>query len=159
MDEKKLELLRDFSSYFESAYNFPPLTSKIYTYLLIEIEREGVNFDELVEVFNASKSSVSNSLNFLTQINYIEYFSKIDCRKRLYRVAPENMLIRLQKISMILEQEKQLTEKFKSYALDLKTNPTDLSIQKCDIYTDHLESAVKQLNKTIKKLENLTENT
>lgn len=158
MNEKKVELIKEFSTYFESAYNFPPLTSKIYTYLLVELEREGVNFDELVEVFNASKSSVSNSLNFLTQINYIEYFSKIDCRKRLYRVTPTNMMTRLQKISDILSQERQLTEKFKSLALDTVENPEDLSIVKCDIYIDHLDSAVKQLNKTIKKLDNLTDN-
>jgi len=159
MNENKIELIEDFSNYYENAYNFPPLTSKIYAYLLLDCKREGITFDELTEVFNASKSSVSNSLNFLTQLKHIEYFTKIDNRKRLYRISQGNVLLRLQKIHNMLLQEKQLSEKLKCYKLDKLEDPNEISIQKSEIYIEHLDNAIKQLSKTITKLESLTQNT
>ena len=101
-----IELINDFSNYFEEVYKFPPLTSKIYSYLILDISKEGTTFDELVEVFNASKSSVSNSLNFLSQLDYVEHFTKIDTRKRFYRVASGSIMVRLKRFSNILQQEK-----------------------------------------------------
>src|SRR5690625_6473178 len=98
MNEDKLELINDFSNYFEEIYKFPPLTSKIYSYLILDISKEGTTFDELVEVFNASKSSVSNSLNFLSQLDYVEHFTKIDNRRRFYRVASGSIIVRLKRL-------------------------------------------------------------
>ncbi len=159
MNESKIELIEDFSSYYESVYNFPPLTSKIFSYLLLDCKREGITFDEIVEVFNASKSSVSNSLSFLTQLKYIEYFTKIDNRKRLYRISSGNVVMRLQKIHDMLLHEKQLSEKLKCYKKEKLDDPNEISIQKAEIYIEHLDNAVKQLSITISKLESLTQNT
>jgi len=159
MNESKKELIEDLSCYFESAHNLPPLTSKIYSYLLLDCKREGITFDEFVEVFNASKSSVSNSLNFLTQLKYVEYFSKIDDRKRFYRVSSENVLMRLKKIHDMLMLEKQLSEKLKCYKLKKLEDSNEISIKKSEIYIEHLENAIEQLSTTIIKLESLTQNT
>lgn len=159
MNETQKELIGDFSCYFENAHNLPPLTSKIYSYLLLDCKREGITFDEFVEVFNASKSSVSNSLNFLTKLKYIEYFSKIDDRKRFYRVSSESVLMRLKKIRDMLALEKQLSEKLKCYKLEKLDDPNEISIRKSDIYIEHLDSAIAQLAKTITKLELITQNT
>ncbi len=156
MDETKKELIREFSAYFESSHNFPPLTSKVYAYLLLDCESIGVTFDELTEIFNASKSSISNSLNFLTQIKQIEYYTKIENRKRFYRTVPNNLILRLQNIQEMLSNEKRLSEKLRTYKLEIQNNQNDLNILKSDIYIEHLESVVKQLNSTIEKLNNLS---
>lgn len=157
MNPDKIELIEDFSSYFENIYNFPPLTSKIYSYLILDTKREGITFDELVETFNASKSSVSNSLNFLSQLNYVEYFSKIDHRKRFYRVAPESMLVRLKRVSTILQHEKQLTCKFMNYLSESSEDGEANRVLKSEIYIKHLDSSIAQLENTIKKLESITD--
>lgn len=156
MDETKKELIREFSAYFESSHNFPPLTSKVYAYLLLDCESIGVTFDELTEIFNASKSSISNSLNFLTQIKQIEYYTKIENRKRFYRTVPNNLILRLQNIQEMLSNEKRLSEKLRTYKLEIQNNQNDLNKLKSDIYIEHLESVVKQLNSTIEKLNNLS---
>lgn len=159
MDEDKKLLIRDFSNYFETTQKFPSLISKIYAYLLLDCEKKGVTFDELVEVLNASKSSVSNSLNFLTQLKYIEYFTKLDERKRLYRIVPDNIVLRLQSIQEMLNNEKELTRKLMEYKLKRHKDPEESSVLKSGIYIEHLELAVKQLADTINKLKSLNQNT
>lgn len=157
MNPDKIELIEDFSNYFENIYNFPPLTSKIYSYLILDTERDGITFDELIEVFNASKSSVSNSLNFLSQLNYVEHFSKINYRKRFYRVSPESMLVRLKRVSTILQHEKQLTFKFMNYLSESLEEAKSNRVLKSEIYIKHLDSSIVQLEDTIKKLESITD--
>lgn len=158
MDETKRQLIRDFSTFIESTQNLPPMTSKIYSYLLLDCGRNGVTFDELVEIFNASKSSVSNSLNFLTQVKYIEYFTKIEDRKRFYRIVPDNLVIRLKNIRDMLSNERGLSSRLRDYKLEMGRDPKEMSILKSDIYIDHLEHAVNQLDKTIDKLKSLNQN-
>lgn|SRR5690606_9630591 len=158
MKEDKKELIEDFSNYFENVYNFPPLTSKIYSYLLLDCKREGISFEEFTEVFHVSKSSVSNSLNVLTQLKYVENFTKIDERKRYYRLSPGNMLIRLQKIHDMLQLERKLTERLKCYKQEHFGKPDDLTIKKSTIYLDHLDNAISQLSQTIVKLKSVSQN-
>ncbi len=155
MDSRVKDLIESFSKYFETYHNFAPLTSKIYAYLLVENDSGGTSFDTLTEIFNASKSSVSNSLNVLTQLKYIEYYSKIDQRKRLYRIAPNATMIRLEKIHDLLILEKDLSEKFKRYLLDTNDDPQNIQIIKSNIYIEHLDSTVRQLADTIQKLNSL----
>ena len=159
MKENKKELIEDFSCYFENEHSFPPLTSKIYSYLLLDCKRNGVTFDEFVEVLNASKSSVSNSLNVLTQLKLVEYYTKLDDRKRFYRISSENVLMQLKKILDRLSHEKHLSERLKAYKLDELEDPQDVSIQHSEIYIEHLARAINQLSITITKLESLTQNT
>lgn len=158
MNEDKLELINDFSNYFEEVYKFPPLTSKIYSYLILDISKEGTTFDELVEVFNASKSSVSNSLNFLSQLDYVEHFTKIDTRKRFYRVASGSIMVRLKRFSSILQQEKNLINKFINYVNQQTASEQKKSLlDNSEIYIKYLDHSIEKLDETIKEFETLTE--
>lgn len=152
-NEELIDFFQDFSSHHETMYNFPPLTSKIYTYIMCNNFREGVTFDEIVEKLNASKSSVSNSLNLLINNNQIEHFSKIDERRRFFRLNPEYLSIRLNVIRDTLEKEKSLTLRMQ----ELKTK-NGLELIKCTkrmhIYIEHLENATHSLTETIEKLKN-----
>lgn len=156
MNETKKQLLKDLSAYFELSLNFPPLTSKVYAYILLDCGRKGVTFDELTATFKASKSSISNSLGFLTQIKEIEYFSKIEDRKRLYRIVPYNITLRLQKIQDMLTKEKNLARRIREYKLEITGKADDPGILKSNIYTEHLELAIEQLENTIEKLKSIT---
>jgi DNA-binding transcriptional regulator GbsR (MarR family) len=157
LKEDQIELIECFSQHFEKIHNFPPLTSKIYAYLILDCKREGITFDEIVETFNASKSSVSNSLNFLTQLKHIEHFTKIDTRKRFYRISPGNILMRLHKIHDMLVLEKKLSEKLKCYKLKVLEDPAEISIRRSEIYIEHLNKTIEELDNTILKLESVTQ--
>ena len=152
MDEQKKLLIEECSAFFESSYQFPPLISKIFVYLLLDTDDKGVTFDELVETFNASKSSVSNSLHYLSQLKYIDHNTKIDSRKRYYKLASGSLILRLQQIFEMLEKEKSLSIKLKEYKLDQLKDPYNAHIQRSEIYVEHLSNATKQLSKTITKL-------
>lgn len=157
MSEEEKILLRELSSFFENNHHLPPLTSKIYAYLMIST-RDDVTFDELTTIFNVSKSSVSNSLNFLIRLKYINYYTKIDSRKRYYRIEEGFVWLRLQKVLEMLTQEKQLISKLSKYKekhiQDYLKNQSELA----DIYLNHLENITQQLSVTIDKLKNLTPN-
>ncbi len=158
IDKSKIELIEEFASHYIEAYGLPPLAAKIYSYLLLDCKRKGITFDELVDVFNVSKSSVSNSLHLLTQHKHIEQFTKIDHRKRLYRVSSGHIILRLQKIHAMLIREKYLAEKLRCYRESKVDNPDNIYMQKTDIYVKHLNNSIKGLSETIEKLEKLTQN-
>lgn len=158
IDKSKIELIEEFAAHYIEAYGLPPLAAKIYAYLLMDCKREGKTFDELVEVFNVSKSSVSNSLHLLSQHKHIEQFTKLDQRKRLYRVSSGHIILRLQKIHAVLTREKYLSEKLRCYRENSLEKQDDLYIQGSMIYSNHLTDAIKRLSETIEKLEKLTQN-
>lgn len=139
------------------SYGLPPLAAKIHSYLLLDCKREGITFDELVEVFNVSKSSVSNSLHLLTQHKHIEQFTKIDQRKRFYRIAPGYIMLRLQKIHALLVREKHLSEKFRCYK-EAHLEKDNINLEKSGIYLEHLNRSIKGIAETIEKLEQLNQN-
>ncbi|WP_430614997.1 GbsR/MarR family transcriptional regulator [Flavobacterium sp. JP2137] len=146
-----VEFFQDYCAHHETMYNYSPLTAKIYTFLMLSESREGVTFDEIVEKLNASKSSVSSSLNLLVNNTHIEHFNKIDERKRYFRINPEYLTIRLNTIKEILDKEKSLTYRLKDYKAH-KEAPSQDCQKRMGIYLEHLEQATRGLTHTIDKL-------
>lgn len=150
-DQGLVELFQDYCKHYESVFHISPLTAQIYTYIMFNGHRDGITFDEIVEKLNASKSSVSNSLNLLISNNQIEHFNRIDERKRFFRLNPNFMMMRLEIIRDFLEKEQSLTSKLKQY-MDNQELETFSCLHKMDIYLEHLEKSKAQLTKTIEKL-------
>jgi len=67
------DLFCSFSAFLERTYSFPPLTAKLSAYMILESDEEGFTFEELLEIFNVSKSSLSNSINYLLSMKHIEF--------------------------------------------------------------------------------------
>lgn len=151
-----VELFQDFCAHHETVYNFSPLTAQIYTYIMFNSNKEGVTFEELIEKLNASKSSVSTSLNLLISLNKIEHFNKIDERKRFFRLTPNYIINRLVLIKDLLQKEHSLTLRLKSLdACKLADAPNFQ--EKSQVYIDHLEKSSKQLTETIQKLKSINQ--
>lgn len=153
-DPELVELFQDYCTHHETVYHYSPLTSKIYTLLLFTSSSEGVTFDEIVEKLNASKSSVSNSLNILVNSNQVEHFNKIDERKRYFRVNPEYLTNRLYAIKEGLEKELLITHRLYKFNQEKKIRLYKCCDTKMDIYLEHLEQASKSLTDTIERLKN-----
>lgn len=150
-DQDLVDLFQDFCAHHELVYHLSPLTAQIYTYIMFNNNRDGVTFDELVERLNASKSSVSTSLNLLISNNQIEHFNKIDERKRFFRLNPNYMTLRLQIIRDVLEREHALSLRLIKF-VDEGTLKANNCNKKMELYIDHLEKGKNHIAETIEKL-------
>ncbi len=150
------ELIEELAAHHMEASNLPPLASKIFAFLLVNYSKEGHNFDELVEMFNVSKSSVSNSLNLLLQYEFIIQSNKIGERKRRYKITPQYLSIRLKKIRKDLIREKFLSVKLVNFHEKEIPNRDPAESQKAEIYLNHLDTAIHNLGRTIEKIDNIT---
>lgn len=153
----KIELIEEMSSHYMQSYHLPPLPANILSYFLVDQNEEGYTFDELVEIFNASKSSISNSLNLLIQYNYIGQHTKFGERKRRYKIMTEHLIVRLKKIRTDLKQERYLVDKLMKFRLNCTENVAKYKAEKIEIYLDHLQNSIDKLSETVEKLEKLTQ--
>lgn len=81
--EKKIrELIEENGKIFEK-FDLTPMQGRIIAYFTVSDTPEKT-FEELVTYFKASKSSISNSLNYLLQNKYIDYKTFASDRKRYF---------------------------------------------------------------------------
>lgn len=145
-----LDLFKEISEHYEVFYKLPPLTARIYTLFIFNNCKDGLTFDDLVEIFQASKSSISNSLNTLIELNFIEQIKKENERKRYFRTNRNLFLTRLEDVLKRLKNEKEINLKLKEYR---KSNCRDLFKQEAfDLYLDHLSDVTVSIEKTIQNL-------
>jgi DNA-binding transcriptional regulator GbsR (MarR family) len=84
--EKKIgESIEEAGKVFEK-FGLTPMQGRIVAYFTISDTPEKT-FDELVKYFRASKSSVSNSLNYLLQNKIIDYKTYATDRKRYFYIT------------------------------------------------------------------------
>ena len=93
--------------YFENHDGLSPLSARIFS-LLVLSEGDGVTFEKFVERLEASKSSISTNLQLLQSSGRITYGTKPGDRKRYFKIAPDNLLLRLDKKIGVWEKEKNL---------------------------------------------------
>ncbi len=142
------ELFQEMVCFYGHSLGIPPLAAKIYAYLVFDFQRKGVVFDELVDVFAASKSSISSNLQILQNLQLITDFNKIDERKRYFQINTDYPKIRFTSIVNDLQKEVKLMEKLYQY----NSNKTDVQSQRFEIYTELLYSNIKNINETLNKL-------
>ncbi|MFC7345195.1 transcriptional regulator [Chryseobacterium zhengzhouense] len=112
IDEK---IFQDAVKFYGTVLNLPPLASKIYSYLIFDFDKVGITFDEFVEVFSASKSSVSTSLNLLLNAELIIDINKMDERKRYFFANDDYKKIRFEKIVQKMKDELKLLDDLKNF--------------------------------------------
>jgi len=145
-----LELFKETSNHYEQFYQLQPLTARIYTLLVFNNCQHGLTFDQLVEIFKSSKSSISNSINTLIDLNFIEQFKNESERKRHFRVNRNLFLMRLEMVSKRLKSEKEINKKLKEYRAE--TGNELFKQELFDIYIYHLNEVTQSIDKTIDNL-------
>lgn len=148
MIEIDKDLFCEMVKFYGKTYNIPPLAAKIYSYLIFDFERKGVPFDEFVEVFSASKSSVSSNLTLLQNLNIIKDFNKIDERKRFFVMNEQYMKIRFGEIIVKMETELSILNQLKDFS---KITDED-SLKKYEIYRDFFENNILNIKSKINQL-------
>jgi DNA-binding transcriptional regulator GbsR (MarR family) len=88
LEEKKLrETIEETGKVFEK-FDLTPMQGRLLAYFTLSDPPEKT-FEELVRFFNASKSSISNSLNFLLQTKIIDYKTFSSDRKRYFYITDQ----------------------------------------------------------------------
>lgn len=144
---EKLALVEDLAVHFECNDNLPPLASKIVIYLILS-GIEGATFDELVEKLEASKSSVSTSLNLLQSLERITYSTKLGDRKRYFKISPNHLIRRLDEKIIEWEKEKNIHLKiynFKQKMMKAKNIPIENNFS-LKFGEQHMEFVDKMIN-------------
>lgn len=145
MIELDKDLFCDMVKFYGTSLHLPPLAAKIYAYLIFDFERNGVPFDEFVDVFSASKSSVSSSLNLLINLNIIKDFNKIDERKRFFVLNENYMKIRFEEIILKMETELVIINKLK----DFRKVTDENAEEKYEIYRSFFQNNISNIKERI----------
>ena len=145
MIEIDKQLFREMVSFYGDVFHLPPLAAKIYAYLIFDFERSGVSFEEFVEIFSASKSSVSSNLNLLLNLNIIKDFTKIDERKRFFVMNEQYMKIRFDEIIVKMEREVSILNQLKTF----RNTDDENVLRKFEIYTTLFDKNISNIRETI----------
>lgn len=145
IDEK---IFQDAVRFYGTIFNIPPLASKIYAYLNFDFEKVGVTFDEFVEVFSASKSSVSTSISLLLNAQLIVDHNKMDERKRYFFINDEYRKIRFEKIVQKMQDELKLIDDLNKFKKG-KEHDHD---EKKEVYISLLNKSIKNIQESLNKL-------
>ncbi|WP_294213155.1 transcriptional regulator [uncultured Chryseobacterium sp.] len=138
------KIFQDAVKFYGIIFNIPPLASKIYAYLLFDFDKEGVTFDEFVDILSASKSSVSTNISLLLNAELIIDHNKMDERKRYFFINDQYKKIRFEKIVKRMHDELELFDELDRFK-EHQGYP-----KQCD---EKIEEYKKLLNKNIKNIQ------
>ena len=95
--EKRIrEAIEETGKVFEK-FGLTPMQGRIVACFIVSDPPEKT-FDEMVKYFKASKSSVSNSLNFLLQNKIIDYKTFASDRKRYFFITDSFFIVYFKKV-------------------------------------------------------------
>ncbi|HKK41846.1 MAG TPA: hypothetical protein VJ963_05500 [Bacteroidales bacterium] len=95
-DNRTRETIEETGKILEN-FGFTPMQGRIIACFIVSDPPEKT-FDELVIYFNASKSSVSNSLNYLLQNKIIDYKTIASDRKRYFYLTDSFFVVYFSKV-------------------------------------------------------------
>ena len=145
MIEIDKQLFREMVKFYGYVFHLPPLAAKIYAYLILDFERNVDSFDGFVEVFSASKSSVSSNLNLLLNLNIIKDFNKLDERKRFFVMNEKYMKIRFEEIIVKMEREVSILDQLKAF----RNTKDENILRKFEIYTALFSKNISNIKETL----------
>lgn len=145
IDEK---IFQDAVKFYSTMFNLPPLASKIYSYLIFDFEKVGITFDEFVDVFSASKSSVSTNIALLLNSQLIVDINKMDERKRYFFANDDYKKIRFEKIVQKMQDELKLLDDLNHFR---KVKDEDYD-EKLEVYKSLLNKSIVNIQESLNKL-------
>lgn len=138
-------LIEEIGMVIEERADLSPVAARIYATLILASD-EGLTFEEITEVHQASKSSVSNNLKLLTKLKYVEYYTKPGERKRYFKAAKYYVKTAMETYNERFEKELEIVDKINRF--NKKHNPEKFRNEKSvgTIYKEYLT----QLNQGVK---------
>jgi len=107
---EKQKLIEEIGLHFEKNQNLAPLAARIYAIMILS-PNEGHTFEEIKQITDASKSSVSTQLNLLMQTKKVDYFTKTGDRKRYFRASKTYLKNTLKEYLENISEEIKMVDK------------------------------------------------
>ena len=148
LDKKTRETIEETGKVFEK-FGLTPMQGRIVAYFTISDPPEKT-FDELVRFFKASKSSISNSLNFLLQNKIIDYKTFSADRKRYFFITDSFFLVYFTKV---LENVRELkSHAYRTVTLRTPDHPAVSQkilrwIENANIFEQKLDETISLIGK------------
>lgn len=145
-------LIEDIGMILEYRADLAPLAARIYATLLIS-SNEGLTFDEIMEIVQASKSTVSNNLNILVQLRYVEYFTRPGNRKRYFRTSPFYVKNALEQYMALLDNELKIVNRIDDY--NKENNPEKFNNEKSirSLFREYLNDEYNLIKEKIQEVD------
>lgn len=138
-------LTEELGVYFETHDDMSPLSARIFSVLVLS-DFEGVTFEEFVERLEASKSSISTNLQLLQGSGTVIYRTKPGDRKRYFKIAPDQLSLRLDKKIDTWEKEKNLHLKICAFKKKYFQNKDLEQLDSCGLeYSQNYASLIDKL--------------
>ncbi|WPO81128.1 transcriptional regulator [Chryseobacterium sp. JJR-5R] len=144
------KIFQEAVKFYGAVFSIPPLASKIYAYLLFDYDKVGITFDEFVEVFCASKSSVSTSITLLLNAELIVDHNKMDERKRYFFINDGYKKLRFEKIVQKMKDELKLLDDLDHFKK--KNDEVEGDDEKMEAYKALLNKNIINIQESLNKL-------
>jgi len=149
-DKKIRDTIEETGKVFEK-FGLTPMQGRIVAYFTISDPPEKT-FDELVKYFAASKSSISNSLNYLLQNKIIDYKTFATDRKRYFFITDSFFYVYFKKV---LENVKELkTYAYRTVTMRSPEHPVVSEkilkwIENANVFEESLDNTIMEIENEI----------
>jgi DNA-binding transcriptional regulator GbsR (MarR family) len=149
-DKRTRETIEETGKVFEK-FGLTPMQGRIVAYFTISDPPEKT-FDELVQYFKASKSSVSNSLSYLLQNKIIDYKTFASDRKRYFFITDSFFRVYFKKV---LENVSELKE-YAYRTVSMRTPEFPVASEKILKWIENANRFQESLESTLDSIKNET---
>lgn len=147
-------LLNELADHYTTVYGYQPCISKVCAYFVFDQAQAGITFDDLLQYFEMSKSTISAALKFLEEKMHIKFIKKEDCRKRYFIIDEYFLVDRYKVILHNLLNERKLTIELKEHFLKHHSN-NDIMLERYDTIVQVLDTNAASLQSAISNLTEL----
>ncbi|APU68229.1 MAG: transcriptional regulator [Bacteroidota bacterium] len=148
---EKRKLIEELGLHFEKAHQLAPLAARIYATMILS-PNDGHTFDEIMQITDASKSSVSTQLNLLMQTRKVDYFTKPGDRRRYFRASKTYLENTLKEYLQAISEEIRLMEKVIAFNSENNKEKFEKDGHIPLMFKDYLLAQKKNLQLTIERV-------
>lgn len=153
MDKEKIALEEMMTELFRRLHHLSPMAARTLSVLAIEGSAEGLTFEGLIERLQASKSTLSTSINLLQDKELVYYETKENKRRKYFKSFPFDK--RFGEFLDLVRYEKDFTIRFESYMKEQNQReyifPQE-RINKMDVFLDFLTQIEELTQDFLEKL-------
>ena len=153
MDKEKIALEEMMTELFRRLHHLSPMAARTLSVLAIEGSVEGLTFEGLIERLQASKSTLSTSINLLQDKELVYYETKENKRRKYFKSFPFDK--RFGEFLDLVRYEKDFTIRFESYMKEQNQReyifPQE-RINKMDVFLDFLTQIEELTQDFLEKL-------
>ena len=153
MDKEKIALEEMMTELFRRLHHLSPMAARTLSILAIEGSAEGLTFEGLIERLQASKSTLSTSINLLQDKELVYYETKENKRRKYFKSFPFDK--RFGEFLDLVRYEKDFTIRFEYYMKEQNQRehifPQE-RINKMDVFLDFLTQIEELTQDFLEKL-------